>query len=170
MSKIPSTLEGGAYESTTVREIKKWSMNLESVGLIGAIIICIGGFIGFMVMAGEDFEVALFGIALPVVVGAFIWFATMKAFSLLLGALAEITYNTGVTANTSLFIASQKRNALVSDEKNGIKSEVKQEAKPYNFDVATSSVKSGSEWKCAGCGKILPNYVGTCGCGGKKPR
>ena len=168
-SEIPSTIEVCRHESNTVREIKKWSMNSESVGLIGAIIICIGGFVGFIVMAGEDFEVALFGIALPVAVGAFVWYATMKAFSVLLGALAEIIHNTGVTANVSLYIAHHNGNTVVTESKPN----VQPESKSYRFDEASPSVKignSGSEWKCAGCGKILPNYVGTCGCGGKKPR
>lgn len=31
------------------------------------------------------------------------------------------------------------------------------------------SQKAGAgEWKCDGCGRINPNYVGTCGCGNSK--
>ena len=39
------------------------------------------------------------------------------------------------------------------------------EKQPLNIDTAQNS----DTWICPKCGKILPNYVGTCGCGEPKP-
>ncbi len=36
--------------------------------------------------------------------------------------------------------------------------------KPVAVTEATKSVKQG-EWKCSKCGKVNPNFVGTCSCG-----
>lgn len=36
-------------------------------------------------------------------------------------------------------------------------------------DIEAKKEPTRNEWKCPNCGKINQNYVGSCGCGTKKP-
>lgn len=36
-------------------------------------------------------------------------------------------------------------------------------------DIEAKKEPTRNEWKCPNCGKINANYVGSCGCGTKKP-
>lgn len=58
---------------------------------------------------------------------------------------------------------NQETKALISWERYSTKS-----SEEKIIDKRTKTI-SENEWKCSSCGRINQNYVGTCGCGQRKP-
>ena len=52
-----------------------------------------------------------------------------------------------------------------------IEAEPEKKEKPKKKEAPSEVEKTPgeNEWKCPNCGKINQNYVGTCGCGERKP-
>ena len=47
---------------------------------------------------------------------------------------------------------------------------LQQQNTPNTNGIYNQNTVSSSDWHCPNCGKVNPNYVGTCGCGEVKPK
>ena len=66
---------------------------------------------------------------------------------------------------SALMIAARRENRKANEEYNVyILTEPRERRNTY---VSTPGI---GEWKCPKCGKIHQNYVGSCGCGGERPK
>ena len=59
--------------------------------------------------------------------------------------------------------------AVIAVEPEKPKKKGREKSKEKEAPVEPEKIAGENEWKCPSCGKINQNYVGTCGCGERKP-
>ncbi len=131
------------------------------VGVIG-MLICAIGVIVFFSEIGEGFEAAFYNALAFIISGAVILISSWPLY-----AFGDITEN----------VDKMRRKICGDDELYDIGGGATY-TKEYTQDKAisapyvnrTATATGTNEWKCSQCGRVNPNYVGTCGCGNSKNR
>lgn len=140
------------------------------VFVIGILISVIGGLVSSIALGSVMHGFAIlvfFGSVVVGVIAAYISSMFLYGFGELISNSKKLVENGNApqefnsnTANTN--ISAEQQTANVSNNTTmsqpATKESEEKEAEP-----------NSNEWKCPKCGKIHQNYVGTCGCGEKKP-
>ena len=141
----------------------------KAVFVIGILISVIGGLVSSIALGSVMHGFAIlvfFGSVVVGVIAAYISSMFLYGFGELISNSKKLVENGNApqefnsnTANTN--ISAEQQTTHVSYNTTLFQTETKEskeEAEPKN-----------NEWKCPKCGKIHQNYVGSCGCGEKKP-
>jgi len=157
--RIPQSLKECYLEDGLSGKLKSWSERLEHGGEIIFRILIIVGIISTIVdgIEAKHMEDITGGsVWVTIISSLIIWslyaaieYFVYRALSLLIAALASIVENTRITANVALY----------------------SKAKEERLAVKTTPVDKGSgegTWRCSKCGRIMPQYTGTCACGNTK--
>ena len=74
-----------------------------------------------------------------------------------------------MNAASSAYPDLKARNTAKSEEKKDLPSGFRRRKKTANETDVPPSQQSSNTWTCPGCGKVMPKYISTCGCGTPQP-
>lgn len=184
---IPTNIKQCIEPDEVTENLWKWADIMKKIGVVSAIITGFFTiFLSFTIILNFRLNfglgmLCLAMVALIIALAYLMWFIP----SLLVNAIGNIVYNTHISANTALLKRNRAKD--ITDELNSENSyedgyepifkniTVEQEPIFRNTTVESERVKpvvatpSENEWQCSNCGKIHNKYVGTCGCGERKP-
>lgn len=156
---IPNSLKACYQEDPVSSNLWTWSERLTLCGRIILIVLIVIGFISTIIdgivaydmsySTGGSVFIAIITSLVSWTLYAVIEYFTYHVLSLLIAALASIVENTRISADVALYSKAKEEGLLVK----------------------TTPVAKGSgegTWRCKKCGRIMPQYTGTCACGNTK--
>ena len=117
----PKTLSECVAPDPVVQELYGWANGAKKIGLVACVVFVIYGIINGMTMAKDDGFLGFVSGFIPEVIYGFLVYATTLCISKLLIALANIVYNTRITANVALLNCEQE---ISEEEAKGVKNSI----------------------------------------------
>ncbi len=162
--RIPTTLNECLKPDSTVTDLHRWAVLLESWGKILLYILIIAGAIsiiikvGFLADAGEDMIIPTIITSL-ITWGlcAFLEYIGFHVIALLISALASITQNTIISANVALFESGKNNGVPEATQPSPSKAPLPNRNLPKGQKkcYACGHVQSDHNTRCEKCGEFL---------------
>lgn len=154
----PKTLSECVEHGPVVQELYSWAANVKKIGILACFVFIAYGFISGIVVAMVTGFWGFVSTFISELIYGLLIYASTWCIAVLLIALANIVYNTKITANVALLNCEQE----MTEEAKGVKNSVMRDEL-----AETREVVKKDYWVCANCKTKMHQSVKSCSkCGG----
>ena len=154
--RVPKSIKECREPNLVTETLWSWAQIVERIGAIAFLIWLVCGIISaFVVFFSTDMDVfAFLGVELAAVISALAEFLAFRAVAVVIAALANITFNTSVSANVALYEHLEDEKAEEAAE--NAKKEERRKATVAAY--SNPEKKEDATWICSACGKTNYNF------------